>query len=152
MNNRGLTPVIQDETAAATEADQHGHGQGHRGQPGQPARAAEAGHSEADEAERERRQREHDGQEREQLAARRAQAGGCRPGCEQRPENGGDDAQPARPWRSRGGYLVPHAYVILTMSRYMKVSVDLTPSISRSRWITSSRWRLCSHTTSTSRS
>jgi len=26
-------------------------------------------------------------------------------------------------------YRVPHAYVILTMSRYMKVSVDFTPSI-----------------------
>src|SRR6185437_15020308 len=47
---------------------------------------------------------------------------------------------------------VPHAYVILTMSRYMKVSVDFTPSISRMRWTRSSRCRLSSQTTSTSRS
>ena len=60
--------------------------------------------------------------------------------------------RPAAARECPAAYRVPQAYVILTMSRYMKVSVDLTPSISRMRWTRSSRWRLSSQTTSTSKS
>ena len=151
MNN-GAWHRYSPRDGGGHQADEHGHGQGHRDDARHAARATQARDREADEPERERGQRQHHGQERKQLAAGRAQPGRGRPGRGQCPEDGGNDAQTARPRRSRGRYLVPQAYVILTMSRYMKVSVDLTPSISRRRWITSSRWRLCSHTISTSRS